>query len=80
MATVALGNWGSPEEVPVLTEALSDEEPLVRGHTAGALGQIVAREGRPSEMIAGIRSVLTSRLWAEADEWVRQELALALSS
>jgi len=37
---VALGNWGSPEAVPVLVAALSDKEPLVRGHAAWALGRI----------------------------------------
>src|SRR5690554_5371950 len=37
---VALGNWGSPRAVPVLTGALSDGEPLVRGHAAWALGRI----------------------------------------
>jgi epoxyqueuosine reductase len=31
---VALGNWGSPEAVPVLIAALSDAEPLVRAHAA----------------------------------------------
>src|SRR5690606_12278584 len=36
---VALGNWGSPEAVPALVEALHDEEPLVRGHAAWALGR-----------------------------------------
>jgi len=34
---VALGNSGSPEAIPSLTEALSDEEPLVREHAAYAL-------------------------------------------
>jgi epoxyqueuosine reductase len=29
---VALGKWGSPEAVAVLTSALSDAEPLVRAH------------------------------------------------
>jgi HEAT repeat protein len=45
---VALGNWGSPEAVPVLTRALGDPEPLVRGHAACALGRMggaAAREG-----------------------------------
>ncbi|HEV2147024.1 MAG TPA: HEAT repeat domain-containing protein [Longimicrobiaceae bacterium] len=37
---VALGSWGSPEAVPVLTAALNYEEPLVRGHAAWALGPI----------------------------------------
>jgi len=37
---VALGNWGSPEAIPVLTRALGDPEPLVRGHAAWALGRV----------------------------------------
>ena len=49
---VALGNRGSPEAVPALAVALSDEEPLVRGHAAWALGRIgteAARQARVSE-------------------------------
>ncbi|HSJ10408.1 MAG TPA: HEAT repeat domain-containing protein, partial [Longimicrobiales bacterium] len=41
---VALGNWGSAEAVPVLVEALSDAEPLVRGHAVWALGEIGSSE------------------------------------
>ena len=37
---VALGNWKHPSAVPALKKALHDEEPLVRGHAAWALGQI----------------------------------------
>ncbi|MDB4949785.1 MAG: hypothetical protein JWM27_2434 [Gemmatimonadetes bacterium] len=37
---VALGNCGAPEAVPALARALHDEEPLVRGHAAWALGRI----------------------------------------
>jgi epoxyqueuosine reductase len=37
---VALGNIGSSEAVPALIDALADEEPLVRGHVAWALGEI----------------------------------------
>jgi epoxyqueuosine reductase len=36
---VALGNWRSPEAVTALAVALNDEEPLVRGHAAWALGR-----------------------------------------
>ena len=39
-AAVALGNWCAPEAVPALAIALNDEEPLVRGHAAWALGRI----------------------------------------
>jgi epoxyqueuosine reductase len=41
---VALGNWGSEEAVPPLTEALADSEALVRGHAAWALGEIGSPE------------------------------------
>ncbi len=77
---VALGNWGSPEAVPVLAEALSDAEPLVRGHAARALGRIASREGCPQQVVSQIGEALTSRLFVEEDEWVREELSLALSS
>jgi len=67
---VALGNWGSPEAVPVLSAALSDPSPLVRGHAAWALGRIDSPEAAWA---------LASRLSAEADESVRSELAAALA-
>jgi len=37
---VALGSWGAAEAAPVLTRALADPEPLVRGHAARALGRV----------------------------------------
>ena len=37
---VAIGNWGSHIAIPALKLALVDDEPLVRGHAAWALGQI----------------------------------------
>ncbi|RME72409.1 MAG: tRNA epoxyqueuosine(34) reductase QueG [Chloroflexi bacterium] len=37
---VALGNWGSPEALPVLERALHDPEPLIRDHAAWAIRQI----------------------------------------
>ncbi len=76
---VALGNWGAPEAVPALAAALNDEEALVRGHAAWALGQIASREATPPESVAEIGSVLVSRLAAEEDDWVREELSLALA-
>ena len=66
---VALGNWGSPAAAHVLTAALRDLEPLVRGHAAWALGRIdtdVAREA--------LRDALT----LECDAFVRDELMSAL--
>ncbi len=68
---VALGNWGSAEAVPVLAQALDDAEPLIRGHAAWALGRI----GTEAAL-----QVLQARDEVEEDVWVREEIALALSS
>jgi epoxyqueuosine reductase len=66
---VALGNCGSPDAVPVLASALSDAEPLIRGHSAWALGRIASD---------GAVQALRGRLDVEEDAWVRDELELAL--
>ena len=66
---VALGNWGSPDAVPALAVALNDEEPLVRGHAAWALGRIGTEAAR---------QVLRGRGEVEADAWVREEIAAGL--
>lgn len=66
---VALGNWGSPEAVPVLAAALQDEEPLIRGHAAWALGRIGTAEAVEA---------LRRRGPMEEDEWAREEVELAL--
>jgi epoxyqueuosine reductase len=68
-AAVALGNVGSVVDVPVLALALCDEEPLVRGHAAWALGQIGGDE-------AG--DVLKDRMQKETDAEVLKEILLAL--
>jgi epoxyqueuosine reductase len=68
---VALGNWGSAEAVPVLSGALSDDESLIRGHAAWALGRIGT---------AAARQALRRRAGLEQDDWVREELELALDS
>ena len=67
---VALGNWGSPEAVPVLAQSLGDDEPLIRGHAAWALGRI---------RTAAALQALGARHDVEADAWVREEIGLALS-
>ena len=41
---VALGNSGQMEAVPVLTEALSDPEPLIRSHAVWALGELLGNK------------------------------------
>jgi len=66
---VGLGNWASPDAVPVLTRALSDVEPLVRVHAAWALGRVGNAEAR---------SALTSRASVETDTSVQEELLAAM--
>jgi len=68
---VGLGNWGSPEAVPVLTSALADPDPLVRGHAAWALGRISS----PSAV-----SALEQQAGHEPDPWVSEEISAALAS
>jgi epoxyqueuosine reductase len=65
---VALGNWAAPEAVPVLSLALRDVSPLVRGHAAWALGRI------PHQAAA---SALAAA--AEEDPEVVEEIEEALS-
>ena len=68
---VALGNWGSPEAVPALAAALGDEQALVRGHAAWALGRIGTEAARQA---------LRGRAEVEADAWVREEISIAQES
>ena len=72
---VALGNLGDRSALPALVCALSDSEPLVRGHAAWALGRL-ASVAPP----LAIGTALQARLSVEADAWVREELTLALES
>jgi epoxyqueuosine reductase len=68
---VALGNWGQPPIVPALARALSDPEPLVRGHSAWALGRAASGESQ---------TALERALRTETDAWVRGELGQALEA
>ena len=68
-AAVALGNRGTLADIPALAAALSDSEPLVRGHSAWALGRI----GGPDA-----RRALSAALGAETDDAVREEIRLAM--
>jgi len=70
-AAVALGNWGDRSAVEPLAGALRDEEPLVRGHAAWALGRVRSAE-------AG--SALAQALTIETDPWVRDEIELSLKT
>jgi epoxyqueuosine reductase len=67
---VALGNIRSLEAVPALLHALADEEPLVRGHAAWALGRIGSHEA--------IRA-LKARLRIETDADVKDEIETAVN-
>ncbi|MBC8089115.1 MAG: tRNA epoxyqueuosine(34) reductase QueG [Phycisphaerae bacterium] len=68
---VALGNSRDPAAVPVLSKSLSDNEPLIRGHAAWALGRI----GTPDGL-----APLLDRVAVERDEWVLSELRKAIAT
>lgn len=67
-AAVVLGNRGDDAALPALTTALHDEDAIVRGHAAWAIGQIDARH-----------PVLTNALLREPDAQVRAELEAVLA-
>ena len=69
-AAIALGNAGERSAVPALVRALGCESPLVRGHAAWALGRL----GGDMALQA-----LRRRIGEEEDEWVRDEIDLALA-
>lgn len=64
--------------VPALARALEDPEPLVRGHAAWALGEILSRVGIPGDGGFEVAEALFFRLAVEDDPWVEEELDLAL--
>jgi len=66
---IALGNSGNPAAIAPLRAALSDPEPLVRGHAAWALGRFTEREAR---------TALEHHLSLEEELWVREEVVKAL--
>lgn len=68
-ACIVLGNAGRPEGVPALIGALSDEESLVRGAAAWALGRIGGMEAR---------AALESRARVEHNPDVGREIRNAL--
>ena len=67
---VALGNSGSQKAIPVLIDALDDEEPVVRSHVAWALGQLGGDEAK---------NQLVRRLEIAEDPAVKEELEEALA-
>ncbi|MER3515088.1 MAG: PBS lyase, partial [Chloroflexota bacterium] len=68
---VALGNWGAPQAIPALIQALHDPEPLIRGHAAWALGQMDDQRAR---------AALAAALKVETDEMVIAEIRGVLNS
>jgi epoxyqueuosine reductase len=70
-AAVVLGNVGSSADLPALVAALSDDEPLARGHAAWALGRV----GSPAAV-----EPLRARLREEPDAWVRSAIESALQA
>ena len=69
-ACVALGNTGDRAAVPALAQALTQGEPLVRGHAAWALGRIGGEAAH---------AALVSALKTEEDEEALEEIRLALA-
>ena len=69
-ACIVLGNIGSPDSIPALTHALKSDSPIVRGHSAWALGKI---GGHASEM------ALREQLSVETDPEVINEISTAAS-
>ena len=66
---VALGNSGDKRAIPALIKALHDDEPLIRGHAAWALGQLGGEQARQA---------LDEATSVEQDNEVQQEIANAL--
>ena len=66
---VALGNWGNRRALPALKRALNDNEALVRGHAAWALGVIGGKSAKEA---------LDTRLCVETEAQVIGEIKDAL--
>lgn len=66
-AAVVLGNLGDARVGPVLATTLDDQDPVVRGHAAWALGRLRTH-----------RTQLSDRLAKETDQRVAQEIRDAL--
>nr|BBH90578.1 epoxyqueuosine reductase [Thermosporothrix sp. COM3] len=67
---VALGNIRDPQAVPALIKALHDDEPLIRGHAAWALGQIGGEQAT---------NALQECMQTEEDSEVQKEIRCALT-
>jgi epoxyqueuosine reductase len=74
-AAIALGNRPDPDSAPALLAAAADEDPVIRGAAAWALGRWLAHE----EFAARARQALAERLDVETDADVRAEIERALA-
>ena len=72
-AAIALGNRPDAARLDVLVGALADEEPVIRGAAAWALGRWITA----GVAVDAARTALAARLAIERDETVRSELAAA---
>jgi epoxyqueuosine reductase len=68
-AAIVLGNQRAAEAIPALVRGLNDDEPLVRGACAWALGQFDSSDAQ---------AALGARLTTEYDALVRTEISLSL--
>jgi len=68
-SAIVLGNRGDPRAVPALLRALGDEEQVVRGAAAWALGRFLS---------AGVEAALRERSAMETDATVLEEIRQAL--
>jgi epoxyqueuosine reductase len=70
---IAIGNSGDTGFVPLLIEALDDEEPLIRAHAAWALGQLSATAGKEQTI-----AILRQRQAMEENHQVREEIDITV--
>lgn len=70
---VAIGNWGAPEALPALQQAMQHESALVRGHVAWALGRLATQEA-----FAILRTARQREHQGANNPWVCEEIADAL--
>lgn len=66
---IALGNTGDKDAIPALIKSLNDDEPLVRGHAAWALGQIGGED---------VNQALLSAVRIESDDTVLFEISAVI--
>ena len=70
---IAIGNSHKKEYLDILTKTLRHHHPIIRGHSAWAIAEIVKKENED-----WARFSLEERLSVEKDEWVIEEIELSL--